>query len=50
MLVFQPLQPGERLMFMPDGLGIPFRMALEVRGLPWAVEGDAAGAITLVPG
>ncbi|HUQ29620.1 MAG TPA: GspH/FimT family pseudopilin [Usitatibacter sp.] len=46
----QSLQPGERLVFMPDGLGTPFRMALEVRGLPWAVEGDAAGAITLVPG
>ena len=46
----QALQPGERLVFMPDGLGVPFRMALEVRGLPWAVEGDAAGAITLVPG
>ena len=46
----QALPPGERLVFMPDGLGTPFRMALEVRGLPWAVEGDAAGAITLVPG
>ena len=46
----QALQPGERLVFMPDGLGVPFRMALEVRGLPWAVEGDPAGAITLVPG
>jgi general secretion pathway protein H len=46
----QPLKPGERLVFMPDGLGIPFRVALEVRGLVWAVEGDAAGAITLVGG
>jgi type II secretion system protein H len=46
----QLLGAGERLVFMPDGLGIPFRMALEVRGLPWAVEGDAAGAINLVPG
>ncbi len=46
----QVLQPGERLVFMPDGLGIPFRVALEVRGLPWAVQGDAAGAITLVQG
>jgi hypothetical protein len=46
----QPLKPGERLVFMPDGLGIPFRVALEVRGLAWAVEGDAAGAITLVQG
>jgi hypothetical protein len=46
----QPLKPGERLVFMPDGLGIPFRVALEVRGLAWAIEGDAAGAITLVGG
>jgi hypothetical protein len=35
---------------MPDGMGIPFRVALDVRGLAWAIEGDAAGAITLVQG
>jgi type II secretion system protein H len=46
----EPLKPGDRLVFMPDGLGIPFRVALEVRGLPWAVEGDVAGAIRLVQG
>jgi len=46
----QPLKPGERLVFMPDGLGLPFRVALEVRGLACAVEGDAAGAINLVLG
>ena len=44
----QPLGPGERLVFLPDGLGIPFRVALEVRGLPWAIEGDAAGAVAVV--
>jgi len=44
----QPLAAGERLVFMPDGLGLPFRVALEVRGLPWAVEGDAAGAVAVV--
>jgi general secretion pathway protein H len=43
----QPLKAGERLVFLPDGLGIPFRVALEVRGLPWAIEGDAAGAVTV---
>ena len=42
------LKPDERLVFLPDGLGIPFRVALDVRGFPWAVEGDAAGAVTLV--
>lgn len=41
------LKPGERLVFLPDGLGVPFRVALEVRGLPWAVEGDAAGSVTV---
>jgi len=43
----QPLPPGERLVFLPDGIGIPFRVALEVRGLPWAVDGDAAGAVAV---
>jgi general secretion pathway protein H len=46
----QPLSPSDRLVFMPDGLGTPFRVAIEVRGLPWAIEGDAAGAIRLVQG
>jgi general secretion pathway protein H len=44
----EPLRPDDRVVFLPDGLGIPFRVALDVRGLPWAVEGDAAGAVTLV--
>ena len=44
----EALKAGGRLVFLPDGLGIPFRVALEVRGLPWAVEGDTAGAVRLV--
>lgn len=44
----QPLKAGERLVFLPDGIGIPFRVALEVRGLPWAIEGDAAGAVAVM--
>ena len=40
--------PGERLVFLPDGLDDPFRVALEVRGLAWAVDGDAAGSIRVV--
>jgi general secretion pathway protein H len=44
----QRLEGRDRLVFLSDGLGIPFRVAMEVRGLPWAVEGDAAGSITLV--
>lgn len=46
----QPLKPDERLVFLPDGLGVPFRVALEVRGLRWSVDGDIAGAVTLVEG
>jgi general secretion pathway protein H len=42
------LKANERLVFLPDGLGVPFRVALEVRGLPWAVEGDAAGSVRVV--
>ena len=43
-----PLEPGERLVFLPDGLGIPFRVALDVRGMALGVEGDPAGAVMLV--
>lgn len=39
---------GERLVFLPDGLDEPFRVAVEVRGLPWAIDGDAAGSIKVV--
>ena len=45
----QALRPGERVVFLADGLGIPFRVALEIRGVPRAVEGDAAGAIVVAP-
>lgn len=43
-----PLQPGERLVFLSDGLGVPFRVALDVRGTAWSVDGDPAGAIRLL--
>ena len=42
------LTPGDGLVFLPDGLDEPFRVALEVRGIPWAVDGDAAGAIRVI--
>ena len=42
------LTPGERLVFLPDGLGVPFRLALDVRGHAWAIEGDASGSVRLV--
>ena len=35
----------EVIVFLPDGLGVPFRVALTVRGLPKAIEGDAAGTV-----
>ena len=45
----QPVALADRLVFLPDGLGVPFSVALEVRGMPWSVEGDAAGAVTAAP-
>lgn len=42
------VDPREVLVFLPDGLGIPFRVGLTVRGLPKAVEGDAAGAVRAI--
>ena len=44
----QAIASGERLVFLPDGLDEPFRVALDIRGLGWAVDGDAAGSITVV--
>jgi type II secretion system protein H len=44
----QSIAPGERLVFLPDGLDEPFRVALEIRGLAWAVDGDAAGGIRVM--
>lgn len=44
----QPLKPEERLVFLADGLSTPFRIALDVRGHPWAIEGDASGSVRLV--
>ncbi|HQW38662.1 MAG TPA: prepilin-type N-terminal cleavage/methylation domain-containing protein [Usitatibacteraceae bacterium] len=43
------VDPREVLVFLPDGLGVPFRVALTVRGLPKAIEGDAAGAVRVAP-
>lgn len=42
-----PLEPGERLVFLPDGLGVPFRIALDVGGHAWAIEGDPSGSVKL---
>ncbi|MEO7742355.1 MAG: prepilin-type N-terminal cleavage/methylation domain-containing protein [Usitatibacter sp.] len=44
----QVIAPGERMVFMPDGLGSSFRVAIDARGYPWAIEGDASGAVRLV--
>lgn len=45
----EALPPGARLVFLPDGFGVPFRIALQVRGLERAIEGDAAGAVRVTP-
>ncbi len=44
----RPVDAREVLVFLPDGLGVPFRVALTVRGLPKAIEGDAAGAVRAI--
>lgn len=45
----RPSPIEEKIVFLPDGLGEPFRVALEVRGLPYAVDGDIVGAVTVAP-
>jgi hypothetical protein len=44
----QEVDPREVLVFLPDGVGVPFRVALTVRGIPKAIEGDAAGAVRAI--
>jgi len=44
----RPVDAREVLVFLPDGLGVPFRVALTVRGIPKAIEGDAAGAVRAI--
>lgn len=45
----RPTAPGERLVFLSDGLGVPYRVSLDVRGAAWAIDSDAAGSVRLVP-
>jgi len=42
------VDPREVLVFLPDGVGVPFRVALTVRGIPKAIEGDAAGSVRAI--
>ncbi len=42
------LPTSERLVFLSDGFGVPFRIALEIRGVARAIEGDAAGSLTVM--
>lgn len=44
-----PLAMKDPIVFLPDGLGVPFRVEIEAHGLGRAIEGDAAGAIRVVP-
>jgi general secretion pathway protein H len=41
----QAMAANQRLVFLADGLGIPFRVTLQIRGQPCTIEGDAAGAV-----
>lgn len=45
----QPIDPAkDRLLFLPDGFGVPFLVALDIRGQSWGIEGDAAGAVRVL--
>jgi general secretion pathway protein H len=43
-----PVEAREKLVFLPDGMGVPFRVTLEVKGLERAIEGDGAGRVRMV--
>jgi general secretion pathway protein H len=43
-----PVRLDQPLVFLPDGFGTPFRIALTIRGVARAIEGDAAGAVRAV--
>jgi general secretion pathway protein H len=45
----QPIDARSRVIFLADGMGSPFEVALELRGYGWLIDGDAAGAITMTP-
>lgn len=44
----EPVRLDQPLVFLPDGFGTPFRIALTIRGVARAIEGDAAGAVRAV--
>lgn len=44
----QPLDPKDKLLFLPDGFGQPYRIALDIRGQAWGIEGDASGAVKVM--
>ncbi|MGE5615788.1 MAG: GspH/FimT family pseudopilin [Bacillota bacterium] len=46
----QPVTVNPKLVFLADGFGVPFRVVLDVRGLRRAIEGDAAGSVSVVEG
>lgn len=43
----EPLPANGRLVFFSDAFGLPFRVALEIRGIGRAIEGDAAGSVSV---
>ena len=44
----ETLPLNQRLVFLSDGFGVPFRVSLEIRGIPRTIEGDAAGSIAVL--
>jgi general secretion pathway protein H len=42
-----PAEPGARLVFLPEGVGLPFELTVSYRGHPAFIVGDALGNLTL---
>ncbi len=46
-LAATPAATGERIVFLPEGVGVPFELRMAYRGLAGTVRGDALGNVTI---
>lgn len=42
-----PAEAGARIVFLPEGVGMPFELTVSLRGHPVLISGDALGNMTL---
>jgi type II secretion system protein H len=40
-------EPGARIVFLPEGVGLPFELTVSYRGHPASITGDALGNLSL---